>query len=479
MNCSLCNFSHENLKRFSDHVKSEHNISSEEYTILVDHNNVRPICKVCSNPVRYVSYSFKTYCKDHARLAMKLGGCKGGVAEAWNKGKTKDTDERIKTQAVKATGEGNPFFGKRHSTETKLKIASTKTLALSSIEERINIRQHEFRLITTVDQYMSRQEQYLMFQCVVCNEVQPKTLQAFERGSRCYRCEPLGKSNWELDVYDYVKYFAPDAISGDRRAISPKEIDVYVPSKKFGVECHGLYWHSESAKEHFDKNKHFEKAQRASEQHVKLLQIFEDEWRDKRNICESLILHRLGVTPNKIGARSTTLIELTTEEQRRFFDEAHISGYTQAKISWGLKNKEGLIVAAISLRAPRHGKRYTGCMEIARYSCTSKTIVVGGLSKLMKHAMLWCRNNGYKKIMTYVDKRIGFGVGYERAGFKTMGSTSVDYWYTDNCLRYDRFKFRATKDKPEKQVASDAKVSKIYGCGSLIMMYDIDLIYDI
>ena len=74
--------------------------------------------------------------------------------------------------------------------------------------------------------------------------------------------------------------------------------------------------------------------------------------------------------------------------------------------------------------------------------------------------------------MTYVDRRIGAGKGYEAAGFKLTGSTAPDYWYTDNQLRYDRFKFRAKDGKSERQIATEARVSRIYGCGSYTYFMD-------
>ena len=37
----------------------------------------------------------------------------------------------------------------------------------------------------------------------------------------------------------------------------------------------------------------------------------------------------------------------------------------------------------------------------------------------------------------------------------------------------NRFKFRATKGKPELEVARDACVSRIYGCGSNIFKLDL------
>jgi hypothetical protein len=472
MECKLCDYQNDNLKRFSDHIRSSHGLNSEDYTVKVFHDGIKPTCHSCGNSVRYVSFSFKKYCKDHAKLAMKEGGALGGHAEAWNKGKDKSIDVRIAAQSVKVTGSGNHFYGRQHTQETLQKISASKTLATMSIEERIIQRSGEFKLLTPLEDYRSRQQQYLLFECIKCGESQPKTLQAFERGSRCYKCYPVGKSNWELSVFDYVKSLTSDVVSGDRSTLSPKEIDIYVPSRNFGIECHGLYWHSEAGKpeDEFDKNSHQTKAQLATEKKLDLLQIFEDEWRDKRPIVESMIQHRLGLHDKKCKTWSTKVVELSTDEQRNFFNASHIAGYTPSRMCWGLKDRNGTIVSALSVRVPRHAEKYEDSIEIARFSNLPGISVPGGLSKLLKVVKRWAKENGFNSIMTYVDRRIGMGKGYLSAGFALVGSTGPDYWYTDNDLRYDRFKFRAADGKSEKQVAFAAGVSRIYGCGSYVML---------
>ena len=471
MKCMLCDYSNEDLKKLSNHIRTAHGLGSEQYTIKVFHGGIRPVCPECSEQTRYVSFSFKEYCKNHSKLAMKVGGSKGGHAPAWNRGKTKDTDTRLALQSSKVSGSGNHFYGKQHAQETIQRISIKKTLETSSIEERLFQRQSELRLLTPLNEYHSRQMQYLIFECVKCGEQQSKTLQAFERGSRCYKCYPVGKSNWELSVFDFVRSLSSDAVSGDKSQLSPKEIDIYVHSKKFGIECHGLYWHSEAAntEQHFDKNKHLQKFKLAEEKGINLLQLFEDEWRDKRPICESMIRHRLGLNLERCRTWSTSVVELSTQEEREFFNRTHISGYTPSKICWGIKERSGRIVASLSLRTPRQSSKYEGAIEISRFSTEQGVSVPGGLSKLLKHAKIWCDKANIKVIMTYVDRRIGAGKGYEAAGFKLTGSTAPDYWYTDNELRYDRFKFRAQDGKPEKQIAAESNVHRIWGCGSQVM----------
>ena len=70
--------------------------------------------------------------------------------------------------------------------------------------------------------------------------------------------------------------------------------------------------------------------------------------------------------------------------------------------------------------------------------------------------------------MTYADRRFGQGDSYMKCGFKLEGDTGLDYWYTDCDIRIDRSKIQATKEKTEKEIATEMKLLKIWGCGSNI-----------
>jgi hypothetical protein len=73
---------------------------------------------------------------------MKEGGSRGGKAEAWNRGKTKQTDDRIKQQSEKMTGTGNPFYGQHHAQDTLQKISLSKLSECYRLSEkrcRINV----------------------------------------------------------------------------------------------------------------------------------------------------------------------------------------------------------------------------------------------------------------------------------------------------------------------------------------------------
>jgi hypothetical protein len=155
-------------------------------------------------------------------------------------------------------------------------------------------------------------------------------------------------------------------------------------------------------------------------------------------------------------------------ERQQFFDANHIDGNTVAKVTIGLKFNEH-IVAAISLRTPFH-KKYHGSLEVARVCTALDTVVQGGLSKLTSKAKQWAQENGYATLISYVDTRIGVGESWLDAGWSLISETPPRFWWTDNHQRFNRFKFKANKrlGLTEAQVASQAGVTKIWGCRNLL-----------
>lgn len=75
----------------------------------------------------------------------------------------------------------------------------------------------------------------------------------------------------------------------NRTILNGKEIDIYIPSLKLGVEYNGLYWHSEANGK--NKNYHINKLNNCKKQGVNLIQIFEDEWINHRVPCEQILIN--------------------------------------------------------------------------------------------------------------------------------------------------------------------------------------------
>lgn len=463
MFCEICNYQANNLKDLSNHINFIHKIRAIDYVIQYLYNGIRPSCPICGKETRYTTYKFKKYCSAHSRVAMSQGGKVGGKFIAWNKGKTKDVDSRLKEHSQKVSGSNNHFYGKQHSEKSKNKISSSKTLSGKTLSERISMR-NDLILTTAIDEYYSRQNQYLDFECIKCGKISKKTLKAFEEGSLCPYCYPSSTSKDEKEIKEFIEEVGVNVLWSDRETISPKEIDLHLPDYNFAIEYNGLYWHSEDNKG--DKNYHRNKTLLCENVNIDLFHIFSDEWKYKRGIVESMILHRINKTKERVYARKCSIGIWCKSSAKKFFNDNHISGGTSCRIPFALFYNSHP-VACLSVREPRQ-KKYKGFIEIARFANLINYHVVGGFSKLLSMAEEWARDNGYKGILTYADLRFGTGNVYLKNGFQVIGDTAIDYWYTDGDVRFDRFKFRAKDGKSEKQIANESNVSRIYGCGSRI-----------
>lgn len=470
MKCLVCHeFESSDGKKLSNHLKSKHNLPSLEYTVKFLYDGQKPSCLECNSETRYVSFSFKEYCKHHAGLAMKNGGKKGGKASSWNKGLTKETDERILKQSEEMKGDNNPFFGKRHTDETVRILSESKKLSKEEILRRFKEYSDNHFEPLNIEEYTNRQD-YLRVKCKRCGLEDLKKLEAIERGSPCKKCEPASRSVAEEQIASFIESLGFSVKRNDRKKIAPKEIDILIESKGLGIDYDGLYWHSTSVlNDKESKYIPYEKWKLSRDNKISLIRFYSDEWMDKKQIVESLIRHRLGIS-EKIGARETYTCEISSQEGRKFLNENHLDGATRSKKYFALKEKKSNeLVAVLSVREPFHSShRKEKRLEIARFSSKKNLTVVGGLSKIMKLILSWAKENGYKSIMTYSDLRIGYGNGYRKIGMTEIGHTGPSYWYTDGKQRIDRFAIRAQNGMSEREIAASLKLEQIWSPGNLL-----------
>ncbi|MFA6573597.1 MAG: GNAT family N-acetyltransferase [Patescibacteria group bacterium] len=372
-----------------------------------------------------------------------------GEISVWNKGLTKETDVRLKALSENHT--------------KRLLENNSKRLTPKQFIERVN-KQSTFTIVSDPSTYKNKYQRF-DFKCNECGEISQKTLTMLMNSPVCYICHPT-ESKGQLEVYDFVKSLAADAILSDRNVISPKELDVYVPSAKFAIEYDGLYWHSETF---VGKTHASEKVKACDVAGVRIMRVFEDEWRDKRKIVESMIKHRLGVNDVKVYARKCDVVELKPAARREFFESAHLEGDANSTVAFGLKY-DGKLVAAISLRRPFHN-RHAARLEIGRFALAPNYSVPGALSRLVNKCREFAIKNGKESLLTYVDRRVGTADGYIAAGFNVLNETGERFWWTDFTNRINRFAIRA--DKPngitQQQRADEAGVVPLWGCKNLIL----------
>ena len=289
------------------------------------------------------------------------------------------------------------------------------------------------------------------FECRACNNIRRNELNE-GTNFRCYTCNPRidsgGQSKIENEIETYCKALFVDVEVQNRQIIPPFEIDLYIPSKRIAIEHHGLYWHSEQNKS--SRFYHKKKTELCQEQNIRLIQIFEDEWRDKKQIVKSRLRHICGLTKYKIFGRKCKIKQIDDGNlKKKFLDKYHIQGNDKSHVQYGLfyKNKLVSLMTFGPLRSALGNKTtQENVWELVRYCTVSNFAVIGGAHKLLKH---FIKMHCPLKVITYADARWSIGNLYEQIGFKKIGMTLPNYFYVVNNKRVHRFSYQkhTLKDK--------------------------------
>lgn len=217
----------------------------------------------------------------------------------------------------------------------------------------------------------------------------------------CPKCVTQGVSKKEQEIKDYIlslgiidEYIL---MNTRPRFMNGKEIDLFLPDFKFGIEYNGISFHhsndSEFTDEFYlrftkDKNYHHDKWKLCQEAGINLLSIPDFYWEDlnKQEIIKSKIRHYLKMD-RRIYARKCSIVEIENSFANDFYNRTHIEGsgfsYKNSK-SFGL-SYEGSIVMCITIGEIYNQSSKSWDFKVSRISTELDITVVGGLSKLIKH----------------------------------------------------------------------------------------------
>jgi hypothetical protein len=290
----------------------------------------------------------------------------------------------------------------------------------------------------------------------------------------CLNCNPIlsGKSNREIEVYNFIKDNYNGYILTNVKNIISNELDIYIPNLKLAFEFNGLFWHSELFKNKFY---HLEKTKECLDKGIELIHIWEDDWDLKKDIVKSIIINKLGKTPNKIWARKCEIIELEDNKLvKEFLEKNHIQGFTGSKVKLGLLFK-GELVSLMTFGKIRRslGNKTSkkGSYEMLRFCNKLNTNVVGGASRLFKYFNI---NYNFDEIISYSDSSRGKGNFYKKIGFNLLFETVPNYYWIIDGVKKHRFNFRKDKlvkegadsNKTEVEIMSEKGYYRIFDCGS-------------
>lgn len=252
------------------------------------------------------------------------------------------------------------------------------------------------------------------------------------------------QSSGEKNLTEYLKELGLDVITGSKKLLGGKELDIYIPSHKIAIEYDGVHYHSEFGPNKLSHTYHLEKTRECLKHGVKLIHIFEDEYVYKQDIVLNKLSHILKTQQSlpKIMGRKCQVKEINKEISQPFLDEYHIQGGIKSTIYLGAYYNNELI--AVMLFKKESNK--TNNWELTRFASNYNYICQGIGGKLFKY---FIRNYNPDLIKSFADRRWTIDEHnniYNQLGFEFAGYTNPSYSYInasiDKCKRFHKFGFR-------------------------------------
>ena len=217
----------------------------------------------------------------------------------------------------------------------------------------------------------------------------------------------------------------PDAQQTVRKTYSKKlksrlEWDIYSETERLAIEYNGVFWHSFP---HRPKNYHQEKTKLAKKAGVRLIHVFEDDWRFKKSIIKRTIRHILGLSKSRRYARELTLkrYDQLHGDVSHFYDRYHLQGKPRRGVTYCL-TKGRSIYAAMTFAKGQSDRQNLDDWELVRFA--SRGSVIGAASKLFKNFVL---DYGVDHVLSYSDSDWFDGNLYAVLGFEKTLELPPDY----------------------------------------------------
>lgn len=286
-------------------------------------------------------------------------------------------------------------------------------------------------------------------------------------------------SSAEYEIIDFVNsYFKNiEIIHGDRHLITPKEIDIYIPSLKLGIEYCGLYWHHDQPPANKDKKYHYDKMKQCEANGIRLITIFENEWTNRQEQVKSFLKSVMGIHSKKVFARKCEIREVEKKIARQFLNSYHIQGATTFKIALGLYFEDELL--GLTTGNEHHRQGHSDIFVLNRLVFKDEVQIPGGASKLLKSLINYAKDNNYKKLISWSDNRYSQGNVYKQVGFDLIEELNPDYSYVNmkkNTLESKQSNKKklllkkgalGTMDNTEYELAKTLELYRIWDCGKL------------
>ena len=273
----------------------------------------------------------------------------------------------------------------------------------------------------------------------------------------------------EEEIGEFIKSIIKDEIYfNDRELLNGYELDIFIPSKNIAIEFNGLYWHSEDKR---DKYYHLMKTELCEQKGVHLIQIFEDEYYNSKDIVLSKIKHILMVNDSeKIYARKCETRIISYDFAKSFLDSNHIQGHDKSTVYLGGFYNDELIGVMSFIKQPNNK------WILNRFATNINKNVIGIGGKLFNW---FIREYNPNEVKSFADRRWTSTFKenlYDKLGFTKDSILRPDYKYIfeKSMKRFHKFNFRKKniikkygleENLTESEMAEKINAKKIWDCG--------------
>lgn len=473
MICKECGFECNSIKALRIHVTKKHKLDARQY--YIKHVAHEKLCIECAKPAKFlgIDLGFDDRCtKCRVRFLQrqhyqnmsaeeKLSIANKNKATKLKKYGDANYTNLEKAKKTKLERYGDENYNNRYKAKqsypchTLSVISKQKQTHFTNWLNRFSNKICDFfniSNISTIDGYR------INMQCNVCHHefsFVKGSLNNFMRwrvNKICPHCFPTCKtSRAEREIYDFIASLGENVYANDHAILGKKELDIYIPDKKLGIEYDGLYWHSA------ERGKYIKEKTDLCKMHgIRCIHIFEDEWLNKPQIVKSRICSVLGHN-KRIYAKKLQFSEITIDEANDFLEKNHLLGKGAYNFATGLYVNNSLMAV---MTFNKNGVNENS-MTISRFAGVLNTNIVGAAGKLIKHAL-----NKYKEIceiIAFADCRWDTGDLFIKLGFEKIGESQPNKFLVVN--NFTRLPMSCLNQN------DDAKYTTIYDCGTIMFRY--------
>ena len=299
------------------------------------------------------------------------------------------------------------------------------------------------------------------------------------QGKGCPICgHTLSKPQQE--IISFLQKYNIEIINNYKIPLCGLEIDIFLPQYNIGIEYHGLRWHSELYNK--DKEYHIKKLTICQNYNIKLIQIFEDEYINNKEIVLSKLQHIINIPTNKskIYGRNCSIEIINHKIAKDFLNKFHIQGFSSSTVYLGAVYDNKLIAVMSFKKEGKSALKW----ELTRFASDYNYICCGVGGKLFNW---FIKNYNPTEVKSFADRRWTVNKEnnlYTKLGFNLVDILKQDYRYyapnIDKNKRFHKFLFRKQRinkkyglslELTETEMAKIIGAYKIWDCGLLKYVY--------